>query len=92
MKMDLVDRIERFNEMIYRNNAYQLEQEYISIAHGFSNIVDELYSDKEEVLKLKNNILEELLRRMSTHDYIMMADGLERLLVPVLEDIHKHMS
>lgn len=84
--MDIVNRIESFVADIYFKYSNELKSDFVEICNSIVAFFDENFSNNQQILEQKDELLMYLLNVMEQNDYIKMADVLYYNVKPIIED------
>lgn len=84
--MDIVNRIESFVADIYFKYSNELSSDFVDICNDITIFFDENFSNNQQILEQKDELLAYLLNVMEKNDYIRMADALYYNVKPIIED------
>ena len=84
--MDIVNRIESFVADIYFKYTNELNSDFVEICNLIAEFFDENFSNNQQILEQKDELLAYLLNVMEKNDYIRMADALYYNVKPIIED------
>ena len=90
--MTILDKIENFTADIYYKMPNEINNDYIALCKEISQLLDNNFSNNDDIMEQKNELLQYLLSVMETNDYIRMADALYYNVKPIIEDINIYLK